>query len=196
MRPYFAYFTAFLLVFLCFSACSPTASSNDFSYAAAPFTAAVRGTYTPEDGTPRPIAVQITVGEPISVDDLTNRPMKVTITQPATLAGITVAAVYEPDADGKLIRTVTFTYPSSYGEVSSSSQTGDFDGFLRFAEALLPFGDITDVSPTADDGTHTVTRTTANGTRKATFLFSQEQVLPLRVSVRGKGIVLDLSVTP
>ena len=80
--------------------------------------------------------------------------------------------------------------------MKASSASEGMAGLLRFAEALLPIGDVTSVSPTAKDGTHTVARTMADGSREAVFLFSSEQALPLRVSVRSNGETLDLIITP
>ncbi len=185
-----------LALLLLFSACSPTPPKDDFAYAAAPFTATVRGTYTPSDGAPRPIAAEITVGAPFVGDTSAARPLSITFTAPTALAGITVTAAYKADTAGNPLRTVTFTYPSPYGEVKTSSDGRGVNGFLRFAEALLPIGDVVSVSPTAEDGTHTVTRTTADGAREAVFLFSAEQAPPLRVRVRDEGEVLELVITP
>lgn len=187
---------ALLAALLSISACSPASPKDDFSYAAAPFSAAVRGTYTPADGVPRPVTARITVGEPLSRDDPAARPVTVVFSAPDPLAGLTAEACYQTDTDGRICRTVTFTYPSPYGEVTTSSDNGGMEGLLRFAEALLPIGDVTSVSPTAKDGTHTVARTTADGSREAVFLFSSEQALPLRVSVRSNGETLDLIITP
>ncbi len=187
---------ALLAALLSLFACSPASPKDDFSYAATPFSAAVRGTYTPEDSLPRPVTARITVGAPISGDDPTARPLTITFTEPPTLAGITVTAVYETNQQGQVTRIVTFIYPSTYGEVKTSSQAGDFDGFLRFAEALLPIGDITAISPVAEDGTHTVTRTTTDDKREAIFLFSAEQTLPLRITVKSESATIEFAVTP
>lgn len=164
-------------------ACTPAPPPDDFAYAAIPFTASVRGTYTPADQVPRPIAATVSVDAPITGGGPTGRSMTVTFTQPATLAGITVSSVCEADPRGKLTRTVTFTYPSAYGEVKVSSAEGNFDGLLRFAEVLLPRGDVAEVSPVAEDSTHTVTRRTADGMWEGVYLFSKEHPLPLRVTV-------------
>ena len=185
-----------LILPLLLPACSLAPPKDDFAYATASFTANVRGTYTAADGTPRPMAARITVGELLDRADPAARPITVVFTAPETLAGITVEAVYQTDTDGHIRRTVTFTYPSPYGQVSASSDNGGMEGLLRFAEALLPVGDVTSVSPTAADGTHTVTRTTSDGAHEALFLFSMEQALPLRIRVRDKEDELDLIITP
>ncbi|MBQ9151896.1 MAG: hypothetical protein IJX72_06570 [Clostridia bacterium] len=185
-----------LLLLLLLSACSPVGSTDDFAYAAAPFTATVRGTYTPKDGIPRPITAKITAGAPVAGEDPAIRPVTVTFTEPPSLSGVTVTAAYETDTDGMASRIVTFSYPSAYGEVKTSVQAGELDGFLRFAEALLPIGDVTSVTPAAEDGTHTVTRITEDGTREAVFLFSPEQALPLRVTVKEGAEAIEFTVTP
>jgi hypothetical protein len=185
-----------LILLLFFTACSSASPKDDFAYTASSFTANVRGTYTSANGVPHPITARITVGELLDRADPAARPVTVVFSAPETLAGITVEAVYQTDTDGHIRRTVAFTYPSPYGEVTASSGSSGMDGLLRFAEALLPVGDVTAVSPTAEDGTHTVTRTAADGAREAVFLFSSEQALPLRVRVRDTQDELDLIITP
>ena len=192
-------FSACLLVFcllLCSAACSP-APKDPFAYAAAPFSVTAEGTYLPAndpDGTPRPIAVRVTAGEPVNGDP-TLRNLTVTFTAPASLGGAAVTAALSPSPDGTVTRSVVFTYPSDYGEITVTAKGNEFDGLLRFAEALLPLGDIAEVSPTAEDGTHTVTRRTADGTREAVYLFSAEQALPLRVKItdRARDETIDLA---
>lgn len=175
-----------------FSSCSPVPRRDDFSYATTPFSATVQGSFLPPDdpkGTPRPITATVTVGTP---DPTTGeRDMTVAFTQPASLAGVTVTAVHSNGT-----RTVTFTYPSAYGTVTSSSEAGDFDGFLRFAEALLPGGDVVEVSPVDQGGTHTIIRRTADGAGEAVYTFSSEQTLPLKVKVTDAHGVTELTVAP
>ena len=79
-------------------------------------------------------------------------------------------------------------------EVTATLVEGELDGFLRFAEALLPLGGITDITPVAEDGTHTVTRRTSDGGWEADYLFSDERSLPMRVTVRSGGEVIELIV--
>ncbi len=199
----FRRFLPFLLALLLIlpaglTACSPAPPVDDFAYSAVPFAAAIRGTYTPADGVPRPIAATVSVDAPITGGGPTDRSMTVTFTQPPTLAGITVSAAFEADPQGRPSRTVTFSYPSAYGEVKASSGEGVLDGFLRFAEALLPHGDIAEVSPVAEDGTHTVTRRTADGVWEGVYLFSKEQDVPLRVTVTDsrRSETIELVVEP
>lgn len=187
MTVFYRFLPVLLICLLMLYACSPAPPADDFAYALTAFTTSVRGTYTPADGVPRPIAATVSVGEPSAGGGPADRPMTVTFTQPPALAGLTVSSVFERDSQGQPLRTVTFTYPSAYGEVKVTSQEGEFDGFLRFAEALLPLGDIAEVSPAAEDGTHTVTRRTADGTREAVYLFSAEQALPLRVKITDRA---------
>ncbi len=181
---------------LILTACTPVPPDDDFAYAHAPFTATIRGTYTPADGAPRPIAAAVSFGEPSSGGDPTNRTVSITFTEPSVLAGVTVAAVWETAPSGEPVRTVTFTAPSAYGEVKTTSQTGELEGFLRFAYALLPLGDVAEISPVAEDGTHTVTRRTADGSREGIFLFSSDSSLPLRVRVTDGGEVIELVLNP
>jgi hypothetical protein len=158
----------------------------------------VEGTYLPasdEDGTPRPFAARITVGAPMN-GDLTLRDLSVTFTSPDTLAGMTVTATPSPATDGGYSRAVTFSYPSDYGEIQVIAKGREFDGFLRFAEALLPMGDVTERSPTAEDGSYTVTRKTADGARETVFLFTKGRKLPYAVQAAGPYGSLTLRVTP
>ena len=180
----------------CSTACVP-AQGDPFAYAASPFSVTVEGTYLPandEGGTPRPVAATVTAGAPVGGDP-TLRDMTVTFTSPDTLAGVTVTATLSPATDGGYARAVTFAYPSDYGEIQVIAKGREFDGFLRFAEALLPLGDVTERSPTAEDGSYTVTRKTADGGREAVFVFAEGETFPRRVTLTdGKGWV-ELTVT-
>ena len=187
-------FSACLLVFcllLCSAACSP-APKDPFDYAAAPFSVTAEGTYLPAndpDGTPRPIAVRVTAGEPVNGDP-TLRNLTVTFTAPASLGGAAVTAALSPSPDGTVTRSVVFTYPSDYGEITVTAKGNEFDGLLRFAEALLPVGDVTAISPVGEDGSFTVTRKTADGTREAVFTFAERTAFPTRVTLTdGQGRV-------
>lgn len=187
-------FSACLLVFcllLCSAACSP-APKDPFAYAAAPFSVTAEGTYLPAndpDGTPRPIAVRVTAGEPVNGDP-TLRNLTVTFTAPASLGGAAVTAALSPSPDGTVTRSVVFTYPSDYGEITVTAKGNEFDGLLRFAEALLPVGDVTAISPVGEDGSFTVTRKTADGTREAVFTFAERTAFPTRVTLTdGQGRV-------
>ena len=187
-----------LLVFcllLCSTACVP-APKDPFAYAATPFSVTVEGTYLPasnEGGTPRPFTAQITVGAPMNGDSAL-RNLTVTFTSPDTLAGATVTATLSPVADGGYARAVTFSYPSDYGEIQVIAKGKEFDGFLRFAEALLPLGDVTERSPTAEDGSYTVTRKTTDGGREAVFVFAEGEAFPRRVTLTDRWGSMELTV--
>ena len=179
-----------LFLMLSLPACTPTAPRDPFAYAAAPFSVTVEGTYLPtsdEGGTPRPFAARISVGAPVDGDP-TLRDLTVTFTSPDTLAGLTVTAALSPAPEGTVTRAVTFTYPSDYGQVSFTAEGGELDGFLRYAEAWLPIGDVTAVSPKAPDGSHTVTGQTAE--REAVFTFVEGEAFPVIVRLTdGRGVV-------
>lgn len=188
MRSFFLCLIAFLFL-ISFPACSPSAPRNPFAYAEGDFSVSVRGSYTPaRDTVPRPFAAQITAGAPVGSDP-TLRDLTMTFTAPPALAGATVSAVH---ANGT--RTVTFSYPSDYGKVEIPVKDEAFDGFLRFAEALLPLGDVTDISPVSKDGSYTVTRKGAG--REAVFTFAEGQAFPLLVTVTSSKEVLTVTVTP
>lgn len=191
-------FSACLLVLcllLCSAACSP-APKDPFAYAAAPFSVTAEGTYLPAndpDGTPRPIAVRVTAGEPVNGDP-TLRNLTVTFTAPASLRGAAVTAALSPAPDGTVTRSVVFTYPSDYGEITVTAKGNEFDGLLRFAEALLPVGDVTAISPAAEDGSFTVTRKTADGTREAKFTFAEGKTFPTRVILTDERGRVDVGI--
>ena len=191
-------FLSCLLVFcllLCSAACSP-AQGDPFAYAAAPFSVTVEGTYLPasdKGGTRRPFAARITVGAPMNGDSAL-RNLTVTFTSPDTLAGVTVTATPSPATDGGYSRAVTFSYPSDYGEIQVIAKGREFDGFLRFAEALLPLGDVTERSPTAEDGSYTVTRKTTDGGREAIFVFAEGEAFPRRVTLTDRRGSMELTV--
>ena len=195
MRLLLSCLLVFCLLF-CSTACVP-AHGDPFAYAAAPFSVTVAGTYLPasdEGGTPRPVAATVTAGAPVGGAP-TLRDMTVTFTSPDTLAGVTVTVTLSPATDGSYSRAVTFAYPSAYGEIQVIAKGREFDGFLRFAEALLPLGDVTERSPTAEDGSYTVTRKTADGGGEAVFVFAEGETFPRRVTLTdGKGWV-ELTVT-
>ena len=186
----------FFCLLLCSTACVP-AQGDPFAYAAAPFSVTVEGTYLPAsdpNGTPRPFAAQITVGAPMNGDP-TLRDLTVTFTSPDTLAGVTVTATPSPATDGGYGRAVTFSYPSDYGEVGFTATGDELDGLLRFAEALLPIGDVVERSPTAEDGSYTVTRKTADGGREAVLIFAEGTALPTKVILTDRRGRVELTVT-
>lgn len=179
------------------SSCTPPppAPTSDFAYAETSFSASVRGTFTTEGGIPHPVAATVTVGKPTEDG---NRPMTLSFTQPPALEGVTVSVAPGSVSDGTSGgggRTVTFTAASPHGTVTSTAEGGELDGFLRFAEVLLPHGDVVAVSPVGEDGTHTVTCKTAEGDWEAEFLFSREGELPLRVRAWTERETIDLTVT-
>ena len=195
MRLLLSCLLAFCLL-ICSTACVP-AQVDPFAYAASPFSVTVEGTYLPasdEGGTPRPFAARVTVGAPMNGDP-TLRDMTITFTSPDTLAGATVTATLSPVTDGGYARAVTFAYPSDYGEVRFTATGEELDGLLRFAEALLPMGDVTERSPTDEDGSYTVTRKTADGTREAVFVFAEGEAFPRRVTLTDRRGRVELTVT-
>ena len=195
MRFFLACLLAFCLL-ICSTACVP-AQGDPFAYAAAPFSVTVEGTYLPAsdpNGTPRPFAVRITVGAPMNGDP-TIRDLSVTFTSPDTLAGATVTATPSPATDGGYSRAVTFAYPSDYGEVGFTATGDELDGLLRFAEALLPMGDVTERSPTDEDGSYTVTRKTADGGREAVFVFVAGETFPRMVILTDRWGRVELTMT-
>ena len=183
-----------LSLLLLLSACSPAVPADDFAYASHGFAASVRGSYTPADGIPRPIAATVSWGEPSSDGEMTHRPVILTFTQPPAMEGVSVTAAWSADGEGNLTRTVTFSHSTPYGEVKTVTSDEELGGFLRFAEALLPRGGITDITPVAADGTHAVTRRTSDGEWEADYLFSDERALPLRVTVRSGQEIIELVV--
>ena len=179
-----------LLLLLSLIACTPTAPRDPFAYAAAPFSLTVEGTYLPAgdaEGTPRPFAARISVGAPMNGDP-TLRDLTVTFTAPDTLAGLTVTAALSTAPEGTVTRAVTFTYPSDYGQVSFTAESGELDGLLRYAEAWLPIGDVAGISPQDENGGYTIVRRT--GEREAVFTFAEGQALPVGVRLTdGRGVV-------
>ena len=194
MRLFPAFLFILCLVF-CSAACTPT-PKDPFAYAAAPFSVTAEGTYLPAndpDGTPRPIAVRVTAGEPVNGDP-TLRNLTVTFTVPASLGGASVTVALSPSPDGTVTRSVVFTYPSDYGEITVTAKGNEFDGLLRFAEALLPVGDVTAISPAAEDESFTVTRKTADGTREAVFTFAEGKTFPTRVILTDERGWVDVGI--
>ena len=177
-------------------ATTPPVGADDFAYAAAPFSATLRGTFTPADGVARPIAATVTVGASSGGDaPASARPMRVSFTRPTSLAGVTVEAAYADDGQGGSTCVVIFSHASAYGAVRTESDAGDFEGLLRFAQALLPQGDVVSVSPVNEDGTHTVTRRTAEGDGETVYRFGAGGGLPLQVTARTGEEILELAVS-
>ena len=174
------------------TACTP-APRDPFAYAASPFSVSVEGTYLPAndlDGTPRPFAAEIAASAPVGGDP-TLRGLTVTFFSPASLSGLTITATLSPSADGTVTRAVTLTYPTDYGNLQANAKGTEFDGYLRFAEAWLPIGDVTEVSPKAPDGTYTVTRQSEE--RRAVFTFSDEAI-PINVRLTDSRGVIEMRI--
>lgn len=186
-----------------FAACTPErppSRTSDFVYAEGAFSATLRGTYTPCGGTPHPVAAEVSVGEPVCGSD--ERDMTLSFTEPPALAGVTVALTVTPleGSPDRARRVVTFTAPSPYGAVTATASHGELDGFLRFAQALLPMGDVVEVSPVDREGNHRVTRQvvsdqSADEGQEITYLFSETESLPLHVTVKTEGETLELAVS-
>ena len=188
-RPSFLSVFMLLTAIILLPGCAPATFLNPFAYADAPFSLFVEGTYLPandKEGTPRPFTAQITIGFPENGDP-TLRGLTVVFTSPDSLEGLTVTSVLSPAADGTITRMVTLAYLSAYGDLQATTEGSEFDGYLRFAEAWLPIGEVTEVSPTVPDGSYTVTR--RSGDREAVFVFSGED-LPASVRLTdGRGVV-------
>ena len=168
--------------------CTSTVATDPFAYAAAPFTASLRGTYTPTEGNSIPVSVVVTYGPPDAGNS--KRDLTLVFSEPPSAAGLTVTAVCA--ADGT--RTVTLTYPTGYGTVTAQDPSA-FDGYLRLAEALLPLGDEAGRSPRSSEGSFQVTlRRTSDG-REAHFTFSLDSPLPLKVRVTDPAGSLELTVS-
>lgn len=195
MRSYRLFLCLIALLF-CLSACTP-ALRDPFAYAATPFSVTVEGTYLPAndpEGTPRPVAAIVTAGAPVG-GDAALRDLTVTFTAPPSLRGVTVTAALSPAADGSYGRAAAFSYPSDYGEVRFTATGNELDGLLRFAEALLPVGDVAEVSPAVEDGRYTVTRRWGDGAREAVFSFVEGSALPTEVRVEDPFGSLSVRVT-
>ena len=192
MRSFLVCLTAFLLL-ISFPACSPSAPRDPFAYAGEAFSVSVRGTYTPTgDTASRSFSAQISAGTPVGGDP-SHRNLTVTFTSPDTLAGVTVTAALTPASDGTYKRSVVFTYPSEYGKVEIPAKGAEFDGFLRFAEALLPLGDVADVSPVSEDKSYTVTRKGEG--REAVYTFAEGQTIPVRVRLTDSRGAVEMAVS-
>ena len=190
-------------------------SRRDFAYADGGFSASIRGTATRLDadgnaeavtsaastpqtgaghttvGEPMPISAEVTVGAPRPTGE---RDLTVTFASPASLEGVQVARRYTAAADGTLICRVTVTSASNLS-FDDSAAPGAYDPLLRFAEALLPAGDVVEVSPVRD-GARTVTCRASDGDHTAVFTFSEEGGLPVTVQITTTTEVLALTVTP
>lgn len=194
MRSY-RLFPCLIALLFCLSACSP-APRDPFAYAAAPFSVSVEGTYLPAndpEGTPRPVAAIVTAGAPLNGDP-TLRDLTVIFTAPPSLRGIQVTATPSPAHDGTVTRSVILSYPSDYGEVNVTAKGDELDGLLRFAEALLPVGDVAEISSVDKDGSYTVTRRAGDGGRETVFVFTEGAVFPSAVILTDERGRVELAV--
>ena len=194
MRSY-RLFPCLIALLFCLSACAP-APGDPFAYAAAPFSVSVEGTYLPAndpEGTPRPVAAIVTAGAPLNGDP-TLRDLTVIFTAPPSLRGIQVTATLSPASDGTVARSVILSYPSDYGEVNVTAKGDELDGLLRFAEALLPMGDVAEISSVDKDGSYTVTRRAGDGGRETVFVFTEGAVFPSAVILTDERGRVELAV--
>ena len=194
MRSY-RLFPCLIALLFCLSACTP-APRDPFAYAAALFSVSVEGTYLPAndpEGTPRPVAAIVTAGAPLNGDP-TLRDLTVIFTAPPSLRGIQVTATLSPAHDGTVTRSVIFSYPSDYGEVNVTAKGDELDGLLRFAEALLPVGDVAEISSVDKDGSYTVTRRAGDGGRETVFVFTEGAVFPSAVILTDERGRVELAV--
>ena len=189
-RFWVGWITLCLGMWVLFSCGAAQPRSGDFDYADGAFSAVLRGTYTPSDGVLRPVTAEVTVGAPAR--EGAPRNLRITFSQPPALAGVTVSAAAD-GATGE--RVVTFTAVSPHGTVTAVGAGGEYDGLLRFAEALIPAGDVVSVSPVEEDGTHTVTRRTAEGDGETVYRFGAGGGLPLQVTARTGEEILELAVS-
>lgn len=188
-----------------FCACGQETVTQDFSYVNSTFTLSLQGELYPTKDTisfaqtkalgklrdePLPFAAKITV-TPVSAGavhegsadggQILNRPawqVKITYTAPEGLSGLSVSCIYShPDHEApEALDSVTVTYPSPTGKLRVPFPDDSIRGLLLPALLLLPYGQITAVSPVAD-GQHTVERSQsgiglANGT--LTYRFSTD----------------------
>ena len=181
------------VLFSLLTACTPAARKNPFAYAESSFSWEVEGFYLPANdpqGSPRPFAATVTVGEPRG-EDPTLREMSVTFTSPKTLAGVAVTSSPAVATDGTPTRRVAFTYPSNYGDIQISAKEDELDGFLRFVEGWLPTGDVTEISPQAPDGGYTITRTDSD--RVAVFTFEAGCDFPVTVKLTDRRGTVEMN---
>ncbi len=198
-----AFCLAACLLLMGISCSSKPMADQPFSYADKAFSATIRGTLTrlsldgytgspalvgtPLTGIPQPIAATVAIGEK-QADG--RRDMTVTFSEPPALAGISVMQTTPtPDVPHR----VTLTRATAAGTVTLDDTTapGCYDALLRYAEALLPQGDIAIVSPLSD-GCRTIT--CVEGMHKTTFTFMEGRTLPIHVSMESTAERLELTV--
>ena len=106
---------------------------------------------------------------------------------------MTVTATLSPAPEGTVTRTVSFTYPSDYGQVSFTAENGELDGLLRYAEAWLPIGDVAGISPQDENGGYTIVRRT--GGREAVFSFAEGLPFPIAVRLTDGRSIVDMRMS-
>ena len=139
------------------------------------------------------MAALVTAGAPLNGDP-TLRDLTVIFTAPPSLRGIQVTATLSPAHDGTVTRSVIFSYPSDYGEVNVTAKGNELDGLLRFAEALLPVGDVAEISSVDKDGSYTVTRRAGDGGQETVFVFTEGAVFPSAVILTDERGRVELAV--
>ncbi len=198
------------LLLLSLSACGPAVpfggDGSELSYADGAFSASVRGTVcrTSPDGyagdpalvgegrtgVPWELAALVSVTSPGGDG---SRTITVTYTEPASLAGLVVTRSVTPavDADAAPVVTDTLTLDG----ISVTDAAGLYEGLLLPALALLPDGDVTDISRDAD-GRRTVTVTGASTTvYEYAYTFLRDTPLPVRVAVKEDGRTAEFTVS-
>lgn len=182
-----------------------------FSYASRPFTATLRITRTrsASDGytgdlslvgdplTDRAVTLTATVSYAPPVSPAGAGDTTLTFTSPDSLAGMQVTRVPADPADGGQSQkkgqegdVVTLTLKTPYGTICASGEA--YTPLLRYADAILPHGDILGISPT-QDGTYTVTRQSPSvGT--ITYTFTKDSDLPRIVEMVTNDETLRISV--
>lgn len=196
------FFFCFLIsVCLMLTSCGSSVSRDPFSYTDAAFTLTVRGELCLEID---PSFTQGTVGktrsgEPLAfaaevsssplpagtvMDGLpaTERAYRVTVTYtaPEALAGISVVCVY---GGAETATEAALTYLSPSGPLTVSRPFASVKGLLLPALALLPRGDVIEISPVTD-GAWTVTCESGQD-ETAVYAFSKDSPFPAKIKVSG-----------
>ncbi len=200
---FFSLLACVMSVALFLSGCSPTGVTDDFAYSDTAFSATIQGTLTrlsPDGyrggatltgdaltGVAQSLEATVTVGAPGGGGA---RDLIVTFTSPPALAGLTVALTHSADSATRVV-TLTRTAPGGTIILDDRSAPGTYDALLRFAEILLPVGDITATSPT-QAGCHTVTRRSSGA--EIVYTFEEGTLLPLAVRSETAYERLDLRV--
>ncbi len=196
--------------------CTPdTPSVPDFAYADGAFTVTVRGAFvrTVTDGytgdgaltgeglteVRQAVAATVTVEAP-TVEGV--RGMRVTFMEPAVLTGVTVSR-----EAGTGTVTVLWPTPTGDGGEALEFPAEGAKTLLRFAEVLLPAGDVEKYAPVADGGT-TVTLRSRDGDfstisgisaesspeRTACYTFRDGSRLPVHVVVTTPSERMELYI--